>query len=501
MYERLCFLVRNGVVLLVSLIAGLTCTSVSGQLPPGTTDASSSSQAAVQKDDGLRTQAANAIETGDMPTALKLLQQLSEQEPNDAGVLFNLGSAQDALDQSSNAAESYRHAIRVKSSYLEPHLALGLLLARTGHPVEARGELLAATTSEGGSAALRARAFRALAELDRSSNPAEARDALLGALKLTPETPEDTLLSASLAEQDGDRDAAEKAYRRLLTTTPDNAAAALALSRMLLREQKSQEAQRVLETALQPHPGEPALTAQLASSYVRQGESEKAQALLGPLHAAHPGEPSITRMYARLLSGAGDYSAAEPLFASLRGKGLADPELADDDADALIHLKRFAEAEQLLKTALRSPKAFSSTQDMAEAASHLAFAASQNNDPETVLQAVALRATVLPQSPAIVYLEAIARDQLHQLKQAQIAVSAVPFCGKWKVPRGRGRGAPPPDRPRTHAITVCTLEVRHAVRSSFSPNVLSLPPLVRLAGLHHRLRASTRSRFPRRHSS
>lgn len=406
--------------LFLTLILGLSLTTLQAQLPAGTTDASSGSQSATHKDDSLRTQAADAFEAGDMTTALKLLQQLNEQEPEDAGVLFNLGSAQDALDQTSNAEESYRHAIRLKSTYLEPHLALGLLLARSKHPAEARGELLAATTSEGGSAALKARAYRALAEVDRAENPAEARDALLAALKLTPETPDDTLLSASLAEQAGDLPAAEKAYRRLLANTPDNAPAALALSRLLLQEQNSQEAQQVLEAALQTHPAEPALTAQLASIYVRQGTPEKAQALLGPLHAAHPEEPSITRMYARLLSQAGDYAAAEPMFASLRRTQPMDPNLADDDADALIHLKRFAEAEQLLKTAVRSPKAFTSPQDMAEAASHLAFAASQNNDPETVLQAVALRATVLPQSPAIVFLEAIARDKLHQTKQAQM---------------------------------------------------------------------------------
>ncbi len=405
--------------LFLTLILGLSLTTLQAQLPAGTTDASSGSQSATHKDDSLRTQAADAIEAGDMTTALKLLQQLNAQEPEDAGVLFNLGSAQDALDQTSNAEESYRHAIRLKSTYLEPHLALGLLLARSKHPAEARSELLAATTSEGGSAALKARAYRALAEVDRAENPAEARDALLAALKLTPETPDDTLLSASLAEQAGDLPAAEKAYRRLLTNTPDNAPAALALSRLLLQEQNSQEAQQVLEAALQTHPAEPALTAQLASVYVRQGMPEKAQALLGPLHAAHPEEPSITRMYARLLSQTGDYAAAEPMFASLRRTQPMDPNLADDDADALIHLKRFAEAEQLLKTAVRSPKAFTSPQDMAEAASHLAFAASQNNDPETVLQAVALRATVLPQSPAIVFLEAIARDKLHQTKQAQ----------------------------------------------------------------------------------
>ncbi len=402
-----------------TLVVGLCASSGLCQLPPGTTDASSSSQPSPQNNEALRSQAADAIEHGDMPSALKLLTQLNAKEPENAGILFNLGSAQDALDQTSNAEESYRHAIRLNSAYLEPHLALGLLLARTKHPVEARGELLAATTSETGSPALRARAFRALAALDRTDNPAEARDALLAALKLTPETPDDALLSASLAEQDGDLPAAEKAYRRVLQQSPNDPSASLALARLLTGQKSFEEARAVLQAALDKNPGEPALSAQLAALYVRNGDAAKARTLLEPLHAAHPQEPSLTRMYARLLSDTGDYAAAEPLFAGLRIKSPEDPELADDDADALIHLKQFAAAEQLLKAALRMPKSFSSPGNMADAASHLAFAASQNNDPETVLQAVALRATVLPQSPAILFLEAIARDKLHQTKQAQ----------------------------------------------------------------------------------
>lgn len=389
------------------------------QLPAGTSDASSSTSAPTQAQDALRTQAADAIERGDMPVALKLLTQLNEREPENPGILFNLGSAQDALDQTSNAEVSYRHAIRLNGSYLEPHLALGLLLARTNRTADARTELLAATSSQSGSPVLKARAFRALAELDRTQNPSEARDSLLSALKLTPETPEDTLLSASLAEQSGDLPAAEKAYRRLLASSPNSPAAATALARLLLQEKNIEEAETVLQTALQASPGEPALNAQLASLYAKQGEFTKARDLIEPVHRAHPTEPSVTRLYARLLSQAGDYAAAELLFAELRIKTQEDPALADADADALIHLKRFAEAEQLLKVALRAPGAFSSREDMAEAAGHLAFAASQNNDPQTVLQAVALRATVLPQSPAILFLEAISRDKLHQNKQAQ----------------------------------------------------------------------------------
>jgi hypothetical protein len=53
-----------------------------------------------------------------------------------------------------------------------------------------------------------------------------------------------------------------------------------------------------------------------------------------------------------------------------------------------------------------------------ETAEHLAFAASRNNDPKTVLQALAARATVLPNSPSSLFLEATAHDTLHQTKEA-----------------------------------------------------------------------------------
>ena len=52
------------------------------------------------------------------------------------------------------------------------------------------------------------------------------------------------------------------------------------------------------------------------------------------------------------------------------------------------------------------------------AASHLAFAASANNDPLVTLQALALRATVLANSPSSLFLSATAHDKLHHTKQA-----------------------------------------------------------------------------------
>ncbi len=402
------------------------------QLPAGTTDASSSSSQArpqAQQEDPARTEAADALNRRDFPLALKLLTALAQRYPTDARVLFDLASAQDALSdtdpaQTAPAEATFRRAIAADPAYLEPRLALGLLLARNHRPADARAELQAATTlnSAAGAgaedSALKARAFRALAHLDRTSDPAEARDALLSALKLSPETSDDTLLSADLAEQAQDTAAAEAALRRLLSRAPNDPAATTALAHLLLAHNRSAEAEPVLSAALAAHPDDPGLTAQLATLYGHQNQLEQATALLQKLHARDPQNPAVTRLYARLLSQSGQYESSEPLFAALSTQAPADPTLLDDRADALIHLKRYAEAQQILDRATAQPSAFSNREDLAAAASHLAFAASQNNDPNTTLRALQLRATILPQSPSSLFLAATAHDKLHHVRQA-----------------------------------------------------------------------------------
>ncbi len=400
------------------------------QLPAGTSDASSSSsqpRPQARQEDPARTEAADALNRGDFPLALKLLTALAQKYPGDARVLFDLASAQDALSdtdpaQTAPAEATYRRAIAADPTYFEPHLALGLLLARNNRPADARAELQAATTLNTAAGAedpaLKARAFRALAHLDRTSNPAEARDALLSALKLSPETPDDILLSADLAEQAQDTAAAEAALRRLLSRAPNDPAASAALARLLIAHNRSTEAEPWLSAALAAHPDDPGLTAQLATLYVHQNQPEQATALLQKLHAGDPQNPAVTRLYARLLSQSGQYESSEPLFAALSTQAPADPTLLDDRADALIHLKRYAEAQQILDRATAQPSAFSNREDLAAAASHLAFAASQNNDPNTTLRALQLRATILPQSPSSLFLAATAHDKLHHVRQA-----------------------------------------------------------------------------------
>ncbi len=390
------------------------------QLPPGTSDTSSSSSAPATRDDTLRTEASDALEHADYPAALRALKPLVDHNPADPRLRFDLASTEDALDQTSAAEADYRQALALDPSYLEPHLALGLLLARSGAADPARTELQTAANNAAGDRALRARAYRALAHLDQTSDPAAASTDLLNALKLSPESPQDQLLTARLASKAGDTASAEAAYRRILARSPSDPTATAELADLLLHSNQTAAAQSLLEAALKASPGDPVLSAQLAGLLARSGDFTRALALIQPLHAAHPNEVSLTRLNARLLAQTGDFASAEPLFAQLHAQTPSDPTLADDQADALIHLKRFAEAQQLLQPlVLASNSPFPDPQARAEAASHLAFAASQNSDPNTVLQALAVRATVLPQSPATLFLEAISRDQLHQTRQAQ----------------------------------------------------------------------------------
>jgi tetratricopeptide (TPR) repeat protein len=395
------------------LIAG---SPAHAQLPAGTTDTTAQPQPAPQ--DPLRTQANEALDKQDYPTALKLLTALAEKNPTDAHLLYDLAFAQDALDQTTAAEATYRRAIAADATYVDPHLALGLLLARGGKLTQAHAELAFATTLTSDNPLLKARAYRALARIDRTTNYALASDELLAALKLSPETPDDILFSGELAEASGDPTSAELAYRRLLAVDPKNQDATAALIHLLLTQKKPDQAETLLTAALANDPDNLTLNAQLASLYEQQGKPAQALPLVEKLHATHPGDASLTRLLARLYTLSDQYDQAAPLYAALVVAAPQDVTLVDDSANALIHLRKFAEAEALLKRAIAQPSAFPSQDDLALAAGHLAFAASQNNDPATTLQAIAIRDRVLPQSPSSLFLAATAHDKLHQVKLA-----------------------------------------------------------------------------------
>ena len=363
-----------------------------------------------------------ALEARDYATAIHLLRPMVAETPKDARLQYDLGSAEDALDQDQAAETNYRAAIADDAAMLDPHVALGLLLARAGRMDAARTELLAvkaATTAEAG---LRARGFRALARIDRKTRPAEARDELIEALKLTPETPEDTLLGAELAANaNNGGGAAEAAYRKVLAQLPNDPAATAELAHLLVKEKRAAEAETLLQAGLAVHPGDAALTSQLATTYAANGRTAEAVPLVEALHATSPYDANLSRLLANLYLSTDDYVHAEPLLAALAVQNPRDATLVADRGRALIHLKRFAEAEEILARVVAQPRLFPTPADLGNAAGDLAFAASANGDPAATLQALEVRATVLPTSAPALFLTAISHDKLHHVKLAQQA--------------------------------------------------------------------------------
>ena len=327
--------------------------------------------------------------------------------PDDARALFDAGYAADALNNLDDAAGYYSRAVKADPKSFEARISLGLLLARQGKLEEARSELAAATELDPGDAGpvVKARAWRALAQIDRAKDPAAASNDLLEALKLTPETPRDTLLAAELAEATNQLDSAEAAYRRVLAKDSKNAEANAGLGHVLIARKQYPEAETLLRAALEQLPDDPALTAELATVLAAQDKAE-ALPMLQKLHEAHPNDENVTRMLAEVLEEAGDASGSDHYYSALLATHPNDPALLISHGENLLRQLKYSDAfKAFSKAAELDPKD-------ADGWSGLAFAASKTEQPSIALRALAARAKIIPDTPSTYFLWATSYDML-----------------------------------------------------------------------------------------
>jgi tetratricopeptide (TPR) repeat protein len=386
------------------------------QPAPSTNNSSSTSEEV--------TLAEAAMAKSDWKTAETRLDPWLASHPADARALFDAGYVADAENRLDDAAGLYRRAIDADPQSFESHLSLGLLLARqanaqpntpasTAKLTEARAEIATATTLDPGDAgpALKARAWRALAQIDRPTDPTEASNDLLEALKLTPETIDDTLLAANLADQAGEPDAAEAAFRRALKQDPKSAAANAGLAHLLIAKKQYPEAETFLRAARAQSPDDPALTAQLATVLAAQDKAE-ALPLIQKLHDSRPNDFAVTRMLAEILADAGDFAGSDHYYPSLIAATPNDPSLLVAHGQNLIRLLHYPEAFDAFDKATQLDPA------NADGWSGLAFAASRTNKPSVTLHALTMRSKFLPEVPSTYFLWATSYDTLHQKAQA-----------------------------------------------------------------------------------
>lgn len=354
-----------------------------------------------------------AITKSDWKTAEATLAPYIAAHPDDDRALFDAGYAADAQNKLDQAGGFYRRAVKANPKSFEAQLSLGLLLARQGKLDEARPELDAATQLEPGAAGkeAKARAWRALAQIDRTSDPTRASDELLQALKLTPETPRDTLLAADLAAETNQPAAAETAYRRVLAQDPKNAQAEAGLAHVLLVEKKYPEAEAEARKGLQIIPDDPGLTAQLAAALVAQNEAD-ALPILQKLHGQRPQDENVTKMLAEVTAEAGDPAASDALYTQLLAGHPRDPELLVAHGQNLTRLRRYSEALQAFTTATEADPGDG------DAWSGMAFAASRVGNSSMALHALTMRSKYLPENASTYFLWATSYDTLHDRNAA-----------------------------------------------------------------------------------
>lgn len=391
-------------------------------------ESSSSSQspapqgsASVPKADSVSPEVAHAEEAmskSDWKTAEPILQSWLAGHPADARALFDAGYSADAQGRAADAVGLYQRAVAANPASFEAQISLGLLLARTGRSAEAKAPLEAATQLDPGpiGPAAKARAWRALGRIAMEKDPIDTQQAsidLLEALKISPETPEDTLMAARLAEMNGNGSGAEEAYRRLLKASPNAPEAIAGLAHLLIAQKKYADAEAVLEPAVKASPEDAALTAQLAAVMVAEDKADVLELLEG-FHARHPQEITITRMLAQVYSDAGEADKADALYASLLAANPHDPELLSGHGQQLLRLHRPAEALRVFQAATQADPA------NGDAWNGLAFSSFQTHQPAVTLQALEARSKILPENAATLFLWATAYDALPDKKQAAV---------------------------------------------------------------------------------
>jgi len=351
-----------------------------------------------------------------LPDLDKAIALASANAQQTARAFYDRGYIEEQQHNLSSAAANYRKANAANPRQFESHAALGQLLAQQEQWRDARYELQLAAglqPASGDRVQTIATVYRTLARVDAQMHDAAAAgDALLAALKLTPEQSDDTFLTAQLAEDQNNYAGAVQEYKKILAADPKSTPAAEGLARALIHEEKFSDAEQVLQQALLREPNDPVLLAESATALANQGKTGDAIAQLETLHRQNPNQPAITRMLADLYSTGGQAEAADPLYRQLLVEDARDSDLLTAAGENLMKEQKWAEAAQMFQQSLNlQPR-------QGNAWSDLAFAASENQQYSLVLTALDQRARYLTDVPATSFLRATALDHLHRYWEA-----------------------------------------------------------------------------------
>ncbi|MGB0119236.1 MAG: tetratricopeptide repeat protein [Terriglobales bacterium] len=366
-------------------------------------------------------QAEDAIQKDDFAGAETLLKKALDKDPNNYQAWsyqawFDLGFVLNRLGRADESIAAYRKSVAAKSDVFESNLNLGLMLVRANNP-EAEQFLRASTTlkpteriEEG-----QARAWLALAHLLESKKPDEAFTAYRKASELTPKDPEPHLSAGLLHEQRKEFLDAEAEYKQALALDAHSTQAAIGLTNIYMKSGRLGDAEPLLRRLATEGPNDAGIHLQLGRVLAAEGKKDDAIVEFQCALKLAPADADAQRDLADLYASAGKNDLAEAAYRPLVAAQPKDAELHRALGQALLHQKKFPEAQQEFLTAVRLKR------DWPDVYIDLAFAASENKNYELTVRALNGRALLNAEMPAACFfIRASAYDHLHDYKNAAL---------------------------------------------------------------------------------
>jgi tetratricopeptide (TPR) repeat protein len=398
----------------------------------------------------------NAHAKGDLTRALALYEGALKLRPEFAEAEYQRGTALAALDRNSDAEKAFHRAIELKKNWPLPHSALGILLARAERDKEAEPVLrramqlgardsitldsLSAVRSRAGNKEEALTLARAATDDDNASASAwawrgaleratgkndEALKSINHALQIEPNYIAALKERAELRLETAEYPLAIEDLKTAHSIKPDDKEISLKLARTYELANKPDEARRIYERLGYKAAGvDGAVDPQAAGINVTGSAEDIAAANSDDPKLA---QPSLEKLIvanpknAKLLARLGEVtrrSDPQKSAASYRRANEIDPsnpKYATGYAAALVQLRRFAEAESILRRVIaQAPNEYA-------AHANLALSLYEMKRFAEALPEYEWLAAARPEIPATYFFIATAHDNLEEYEQALAA--------------------------------------------------------------------------------
>ena len=359
-------------------------------------------------------QAETLLSKGEAAGAKPLLEQATQKNPKSYQAWYDLGYAEQALNERDQAIAAYRKSLEINPKVFETNLNLGMVLASAGQKDQAVKYLNAATELQPASHPERSKehAWLALGQILLPADSAGAEQAFLSASKLAPSDAQPHLLLGELYENLGKLEQSKAQYQQSLSATniQQRAQALRGLVNIAVASKQYSEAEANVRQYLTTTPNDSQAHLLLGRLLAAQDNNDEA---LHELDAAgNQNDPAVLGEKAKLLSAVHRDGDAIPIYKLLVSNKSNDAQLRYEYGLALMHEHQWVPAEEQLLAAVKL------NSNLASAYGDLAVVASENQQYDLTLKALEIRTKLLGDNPGTYFMRATALDHLRRFPEA-----------------------------------------------------------------------------------